>query len=147
MTFRLQPLFFLPRAALIWAYRQAQWERLLDTPAGLLFTVTDSTGIWFSYRGDEVLWLWPWRREGRGAYVSVCASGNAEFGDVHFSSLKEMDEYWSEVGEAFTRMDAVQAEMGAAIQSDYDDFITGNMLEAFRKTDTQPRRHVEHERD
>lgn len=92
MTFR--PLFFLPRRWLLWAYKQALWERLFDTPVCLLFTSWDSHGVWFPWRGDEVLWTWPWTRKGLPPLVSLLASGTGEFGDSRFKSLAELDGFW-----------------------------------------------------
>jgi hypothetical protein len=53
-------------------------------------------GIWFWYKGDEVLYLWPWARKnhGRGKFISLLASGTGEWGDAQFHSLKELDEFW-----------------------------------------------------
>lgn len=93
MTFR--PLFFLPRAWLRWAYIQAISERLFDTPFGWLFTSWDKHGIWFTHKGDEVMWTWPWRRGGLAPFISMSMSGTGEFGDARFRSLGELDDAWN----------------------------------------------------
>lgn len=59
------------------------------------------SGIDFAYKGDILIWLWPWKRSGRNRgkgkglakYVSITASGNGEFGDGRFYSLKEVDKF------------------------------------------------------
>lgn len=50
----------------------------------------DKHGIEFSHRGDDVLWLWPWRREKWSRrYIS--------FGfDGVFSTLRELDKLWED---------------------------------------------------
>lgn len=103
MRLAFQPLFFLPRRALCWAYDQAYAEHLMDTPFAALFITIDRGGIWFPYKGDEVLWTWPWsRRErkgdnrGKAPFISIGFSGNGEFGDARFWTLKELDQSWEE---------------------------------------------------
>ncbi len=65
----------------------------------------DKYGISFPRNGgDQIIWLFPWRRQGRGRFISVLASGTGEFGDCHFHSLKELDEYWKDY-EAWSRLD------------------------------------------
>ena len=49
----------------------------------------DSIGIWFDYKGDEVAWMYPWKRNSRHKYLSLCF-------EAGFNSLKEMDEAWKE---------------------------------------------------
>lgn len=92
MTFR--PLFFLPRCVWLWAYNQAMWERLLDTPFGCLFWSADSLGIEFWYKGDIVIWTWPWRRYNRGPFISLGFSGTGEWGDARYWTLDELDREW-----------------------------------------------------
>jgi hypothetical protein len=53
-------------------------------------------GVWFHYKGDEVLWLFPWRRVGKEKFVSLLFSGTGEFGDARFNSLRELDLAWDE---------------------------------------------------
>ena len=52
----------------------------------------DSWGICFDYKGDEVIWLFPWKRKGQTRkFYSVCW-------ECVFHSLKEIDkltdDYW-----------------------------------------------------
>jgi hypothetical protein len=54
----------------------------------------DGSGIWFGREWDEILYVWPWKRNGKGKFVSLLASGTGEFGDASFSSLKELDQFW-----------------------------------------------------
>lgn len=55
----------------------------------------------FWYKGDNILWLWPWyKKEQSSRFISLLASGNGEFGDATFSSLKEIDKFWEEYYEA-----------------------------------------------
>jgi hypothetical protein len=84
----LTPLFFLPRRARAWAYRQAIYERLMDTPLVLLFITVDKLGIEFWYRGDTVIWMWPWKRDaGNKPFISLSFSAT-------YPSLKAIDEEW-----------------------------------------------------
>lgn len=55
-------------------------------------------GLWFYYKGDEVLYLWPWRRGETPnlKFISMLFSGNGELWDAKFSSLKEIDKTWEE---------------------------------------------------
>ena len=46
-------------------------------------------GIWFLYKGDEVLYTWPWRRKSGYKFISLCCEGG-------FNSLKEMNNFWTE---------------------------------------------------
>jgi len=56
-------------------------------------------GIWFYYKGDEVLWRWWWNRQPKqpknyivpqqGKYVSTLCEGC-------FNSLLEMDNFWKQ---------------------------------------------------
>ena len=92
MTFR--PLFFLPRPALRWAHNQAYAEKLMKHwVVRAIFCTIDKYGIWFPYKGDEVMWKWPWRRKhDPRPFVSLVFSGNGEFGDAAFWSLREIDD-------------------------------------------------------
>lgn len=126
MTFRL--LFFLPRKALRWVYDQAHAEHLMDTPVALLFISIDSLGIWFPYKGDEVVWTWPWRRKGLAPLISLTMSGTGEWGDARYWTLKELDNVWEmfykacdeapEMEEAFESLaTALAASSEAALQA------------------------------
>lgn len=77
-------------------YRRLMLDwRLANTPVKWLFVSVDSLGIEFFYKGDTVIWLWPWRRKDkRLKFVSVNFSGTGEFGDALFRSLKDLDEAW-----------------------------------------------------
>jgi len=112
---KFRPLFFLPRPALLWAYRQAMSERLLDTPFGWLFTSWDSHGVWFSYKGDEVLWTWPWTRAGKAPFISLGFSGNGDFGDARYWTLAELDKDWDGYFDAERQM-AERDEQDARFQ-------------------------------
>ena len=75
----------------------------MDTPFLLFFITIDRGGIWFPYKGDEVLWTWPWtRRERKGdnrrkaPFISVGMSGNGEWGDARYWTLKELNRDWDE---------------------------------------------------
>lgn len=55
----------------------------------------DRIGIEFHRKGDTIIWIWPWRRtEPDKRYISVGFSGNGEFGDAVFATLREIDEAW-----------------------------------------------------
>ncbi len=55
----------------------------------------NKSGLWFYYRGDEVGWIYPWKRKNRGyKWISLNFTGTGEFGDALFKSLKEIDEEW-----------------------------------------------------
>jgi hypothetical protein len=54
------------------------------------------TGIWFSRNGDEVEWIFPWRRNKfKNRFLSL------SFEDC-YSSLKELDKEWDEWWKAET---------------------------------------------
>jgi len=48
-------------------------------------------GIWFPYKGDVILYVFPWRRD-NCVFVSVLSEGG-------FTSLKEIDRFWSQFAE------------------------------------------------
>jgi len=88
----------------------------MDTPFLALFTTVDRAGIWFPYKGDEVLWTWPWRRDRGdgwkgGPFISVGFSGTGEFGDARFNSLKELDEMWDDYFNAEKRHSEFMSRM------------------------------------
>lgn len=67
----------------------------------LLFSQIDNLGITFPYKGDVVIWLWPWKRTGvegdkwaSAPYISLSFTGTGEFGDAKFWTLRELDELW-----------------------------------------------------
>lgn len=52
-------------------------------------------GIWFYYKSDEVIWVFPWKRIAPNkVYVSLGFSGTGEWGDAYFPTLRSMDEAW-----------------------------------------------------
>lgn len=66
----------------------------------------DRAGIWFPYRGDTVIWIWPWRRgklKGR-PWISLGFTGNGEFGDARFASLAEIERQWEDYSKSFENM-------------------------------------------
>ena len=135
MNLCFTPLFFLPRSALRWAYDQVYFEHLMDTPFVVLFTSVDKHGIWFPYKGDEVLWTWPWRRReregdnrGKAPFISVGMSGNGEWGDARYWTLKELDKDWDEYFAACEKVNSrSKAEMEALETQD----ITERLAAAF----------------
>ena len=46
------------------------------------------------YKGDEIM---IYIKKGKLRYISICASGNGDFGDITFSSLKEMNDFWENI--------------------------------------------------
>jgi hypothetical protein len=50
----------------------------------------DWQGVWFHRQGDEIGWLWPWRRLSGYPWLSLGAEGG-------FHSLKEMDAFWASI--------------------------------------------------
>lgn len=56
----------------------------------LTLTTVDLLGIEFGYKGDSIIWVWPWRRGGRPKFISFLLSGNGDFGDARFHTLKEI---------------------------------------------------------
>jgi hypothetical protein len=64
----------------------------------------DKTGLWFYYRGDEVGWIYPWKRKDKKyKWISLNFSGNGEFGDACFKSLKEIDKEWDKYNETIKK--------------------------------------------
>ena len=83
---------------LAWLYIDKKWG--YNPYISWIFISLDKIGIDFPYKGDTVIWLWPWRRKNTetkfhktNKYVSTCCEG-------YFNSLKEMDQFWYEIGEA-----------------------------------------------
>ena len=65
-----------------------------------IFIVFDQFGIEFPYKGDIVIWLWPWRRKNTktsyhdiNKYVSILSEG-------YFDNLSEIDKFWEGFEEA-----------------------------------------------
>jgi len=129
MTFR--PLFFLPPSGLCWALNQAYSEHLMDhCLIRAVFCSIDDSGIWFPYKGDEVLWVWPWKRKnrpeddrGKAPFISLNFSGTGEWGDARYWTLEELDKHWQEY----------QDIMNAKTEIDFgrfDDLVASKPLEA-----------------
>ncbi|MEK6882233.1 MAG: hypothetical protein AABY22_21625 [Nanoarchaeota archaeon] len=75
--------------------------RMCFPPWCFLFSRPCKAGIWFFWKGDEVLWKWPWYCKNRKhKLVSLELSGTGEFGDACYSSLKELDNAWNEYFDA-----------------------------------------------
>jgi len=61
-------------------------------------------GVWFWRDGDEIMYIWPWRREGdRFKFISLQFSGDGSFGDAKFKSLKDIDKAWGDYFESERR--------------------------------------------
>ena len=56
--------------------------------AGVRFYALElsTQGVWFPRRGDEVLWVWPWKRRNGEAIVSLQWGGG-------FTSLRALDRF------------------------------------------------------
>lgn len=53
--------------------------------------------ICFSYKGDEILYIYPWKREKFShRFISIGCNGV-------FQSLKEIDIFWDEYNDSFTK--------------------------------------------
>jgi hypothetical protein len=58
-------------------------------------------GILFSRKGDEIIYVYPrYRKTKMHKWISLGFSGNGDFGDAYFPSLKKMDEEWDAYFEA-----------------------------------------------
>ena len=53
-------------------------------------------GIWFWRKGDELMYVYPWVKPHGGKFISMLFSGNGDFGDAVFNSLKELDRSWDD---------------------------------------------------
>jgi hypothetical protein len=77
------------------------------------FLILDRWGVCFPYHGDEVIWVWPWKRKGsvkhggftigNMKYISVLSSG-------YFPTLASIDQFWDEYAKQLYL--AGQQEMG-----------------------------------
>lgn len=63
-------------------------KNLWKTLRRILFT---KDGIWFPYKGDEVMYIFPWKRD---KYLSLGFTGTGAFGDATFRTLHDMDVLW-----------------------------------------------------
>jgi hypothetical protein len=59
----------------------------------------DRLGVEFPWKGDTVIWLWWWKRNGLPKYISGGFSGNGDFGDARFRTLAEIDKAWDSLGD------------------------------------------------
>lgn len=54
-------------------------------------------GIWFYYKGDEVLWVFPWvKPRGGNRFISLLFEAN-------IGSLKELDNLWEDYNSMFEK--------------------------------------------
>jgi hypothetical protein len=54
-------------------------------------------GVWFYRKGDEVMWVFPWKRkEPNQVFLSMAFTGTGHFGDAYFPTLKSIDETWND---------------------------------------------------
>lgn len=77
-------------------------------PYAWMVTIFDRFGIEFIWKGDTVIWSWPWRKRrdrARGAFISLGFSGTGEFGDARFKTLKELDDEWSKFFDSCPKAD------------------------------------------
>lgn len=54
-----------------------------------LLIYADRLGIGFPYQGDELIWIWPWRRRARLKWLSVNCEGT-------FQSLVAYRRFWTD---------------------------------------------------
>jgi hypothetical protein len=83
----------------------------------------DCLGLTFAYKGDEIIWLWPWKRGDKPhlPWVSLSFTGNGDFGDARFPSLKAIDKAWHEYAEACRQMPAWLEEPFPRTDAERDD--------------------------
>lgn len=53
-------------------------------------------GIEFTHNGDDIIWLWPWKRTDDRKYISLGFTGTGQFGDAKFKTLEEIDAQWED---------------------------------------------------
>lgn len=71
----------------------------------------DRLGIQFRHKGDDVIWVWPWKRRKFSArFISLGFSGTGEFGDAVYSSLKQLDADWETYFEACRKIEEHEHE-------------------------------------
>ena len=71
-------------------------NRLMGVIIKIIAIEIDKIGVWFPYKGDTIVWNWPWRhRKIKERFISVSFSGTGEFGDARFYSLEEIDKEWN----------------------------------------------------
>lgn len=71
-----------------------------DTPLCFITLSFNKRDLEFQYKGDTVIWLYPWvRPEREKRFISLTFSGTGEFGDACYASLKELDKEWDDFAE------------------------------------------------
>ena len=73
------------------------WRRRLWLATGIRIPVLDRFGLWFHWHGDEVGYLWPWKRYRKG-YRWYANSFESTF-----RTLEEIDRCWEGYIEACNR--------------------------------------------
>ena len=76
---------------------------LMDLEISLFktFWYFDRAGFWFLYHGDEVCWIYPWRRTNKDEkWISLFFSGSGQFGDAVYKTLKDIDDEYDAFCEA-----------------------------------------------
>lgn len=102
----------------------------MDTPFLVFFITMDKAGVWFPYKGDEVLWRWPWRRKGLAPFTSTAFSGTGEWGDARFWSLRELDSQWEAY---YTACEAAELMEGMELAGEVALDEGGNLV--FKESD------------
>jgi hypothetical protein len=91
-----------------WVRNAKGWRYYLASHI-LAFSI-NKRGIWFFYKGDEVMYIYPWKRgvDKEWKFISLQFSGNGDFGDVKFKSLKDMDKAWDDYSKVSGPMESDQ---------------------------------------
>lgn len=91
------PLFWEPRQHKTCLYRIYLNIFALFLGIKFLPLKIDKFGIDLWYKGDTLIWIFPWKRKNKELkWISLTFSGNGDFGDAKFKSLKELNNYWDE---------------------------------------------------
>ena len=78
-----------------------------------LLTYVDNFGIGFFRKGDEIIWLWPWRRSAiSGRYISLCL-------DSVFSSLAEIDAFWEGAEKLAATLRSINCDAPSTTSGDF----------------------------
>lgn len=90
----LIPILYL--ICLLLFIRKRRWMlRSLPTWTQISF---NGLGIEILYKGDNVIWTWPWHRQWKGQklgpWISLGFTGTGEWGDARFWTLKQLDGQW-----------------------------------------------------
>lgn len=62
----------------------------------IVWSCIDKYGITFPYKGEEVIWVWPWKR----SKWSETKWLNVSLSYTEFNSLKDIDKFWKEYSDA-----------------------------------------------